>query len=53
MHVNAPPRTSRRFAAAQQGKFWEMHDALYKNEPQPSTPETIDKGIGEEDRAST
>lgn len=32
MHPNAPLGAEAAFAAGQQGKFWQMHDALYENQ---------------------
>jgi protein-disulfide isomerase len=45
IHPNADPAARAAIAAGRQGKFWEMHDELYKN-GRNLTPETI-KGIGE------
>jgi len=45
IHPNAEPAAEAAIAAAKQGKFWEMHDELYKN-GRNLTPETI-KGIAE------
>jgi protein-disulfide isomerase len=45
IHPNAEPAAEAAIAAAKQGKFWEMHDELYKNGRNLS-PETI-KGIAE------
>ena len=45
MHPNADPAARAVLAAGKQGKFWEMHDELYKN-GRNLTPETI-KGIAE------
>lgn len=45
IHPNADPAARAAIAAGKQGKFWEMHDELYKN-GRNLTPETI-KGIGE------
>lgn len=43
IHPNAEPAAEAAIAAGKQGKFWEMHDELYKN-GRNLTPETI-KGI--------
>ncbi len=45
IHPNAQPAAEAAVAAGKQGKFWEMHDELYKN-GRNLTPETI-KGIAE------
>ena len=45
IHPNADPAARAAIAAEKQGKFWEMHDELYKNARNLS-PETI-KGIAE------
>jgi protein-disulfide isomerase len=45
IHPNADPAARAALAAGRQGKFWEMHDELYKNNKNLS-PETI-KGIAE------
>ena len=45
IHPNAEPAAEAALAAGKQGKFWEMHDELYKNGRNLS-PETI-KGIAE------
>ncbi|MCC6849762.1 MAG: thioredoxin domain-containing protein [Deltaproteobacteria bacterium] len=45
IHPNADPAARAAIAAGKQGKFWEMHDELYKNS-RNLTPETI-KGIAE------
>jgi protein-disulfide isomerase len=45
IHPNADPAARAAIAAAKQGKFWEMHDELYKNN-RNLTPETM-KGIAE------
>ena len=45
IHPNADPAARAAVAAGKQGKFWEMHDELYKN-GRNLTPETI-KGIAE------
>jgi len=45
IHPNADPAARAAVAAAKQGKFWEMHDELYKNQRNLS-PETM-KGIAE------
>ena len=45
IHPNAEPAARAAIAAGKQGKFWEMHDELYKNS-RNLTPETI-KGIAE------
>jgi len=45
IHPNAEPAAEAAIAASRQGKFWEMHDELYKNNKN-LTPETI-KGIAE------
>jgi protein-disulfide isomerase len=45
IHPNADPAARAAIAAGKQGKFWEMHDEIYKN-GRNLTPETI-KGIGE------
>ena len=45
IHPNADPAARAAVAAGKQGKFWEMHDELYKNQRNLS-PETI-KGIAE------
>ncbi len=45
IHPNADPAARAAIAAGRQGKFWEMHDELYKN-ARNLTPETI-KGLGE------
>ena len=45
IHPNAEPAAEAAIAAGRQGKFWEMHDELYKNNKN-LTPETI-KGIAE------
>jgi protein-disulfide isomerase len=45
IHPNADPAARAAVAAGRQGKFWEMHDELYKN-GRNLTPETI-KGIAE------
>jgi protein-disulfide isomerase len=45
IHPNADPAARAALAAGKQGKFWEMHDELYKNGKNLS-PETI-KGIAE------
>ena len=45
IHPNADPAARAALAAGKQGKFWEMHDELYKNSRNLS-PETI-KGIAE------
>ncbi len=45
IHPNAEPAAEAAIAAGKQGKFWEMHDELYKNGRNLS-PETI-KGIAE------
>ena len=45
MHPNADPAARASLAAAKQGKFWEMHEELFKNSRNLS-PETI-KGIAE------
>jgi protein-disulfide isomerase len=45
IHPNADPAARAAIAAGKQGKFWEMHDDLYKNS-RNLTPETI-KGIAE------
>jgi protein-disulfide isomerase len=45
IHPNADPAARAAIAAGKQGKFWEMHDELYKNGRNLS-PETI-KGIAE------
>jgi protein-disulfide isomerase len=45
IHPNADPAARAALAAGKQGKFWEMHDELYKNGRNLS-PETI-KGIAE------
>jgi protein-disulfide isomerase len=45
IHPNADPAARAALAAGRQGKFWEMHDELYKN-GRNLTPETI-KGIAE------
>jgi protein-disulfide isomerase len=45
IHPNADPAARAALAAGRQGKFWEMHDDLYKNS-RSLTPETI-KGIAE------
>jgi len=45
IHPNADPAARAAVAAGRQGKFWEMHDELYKNGRNLS-PETI-KGIAE------
>ncbi len=45
IHPNADPAARAALAAAKQGKFWEMHDDLYKNS-RNLTPETI-KGLAE------
>jgi protein-disulfide isomerase len=45
IHPNADPAARAAIAAGKQGKFWEMHDELYKNSRSLS-PETI-KGIAE------
>jgi protein-disulfide isomerase len=45
IHPNADPAARAALAAGKQGKFWEMHDELYKN-GRNLTPETI-KGIAE------
>ena len=43
IHPNAEPAARAALAAGRQGKFWEMHDELYKNSKNLS-PETI-KGL--------
>ncbi len=45
IHPNAQPAAQAALAARNQGKFWEMHDELFKN-GRNLTPETI-KGIAE------
>ena len=45
IHPNADPAARASLAAGKQGKFWEMHDELYKNARNLS-PETF-KGIAE------
>ena len=45
IHPNADPAARAAIAAGKQGKFWEMHDELYKNS-RNLTAETI-KGIAE------
>ena len=45
IHPNADPAARAAIAAGKQGKFWEMHDELYKNNKNLS-PETI-KGLAE------
>jgi len=45
IHPNAEPAARAAIAAERQGKFWEMHDELYKNQ-RNLAPETI-KGIAE------
>ncbi len=45
IHPNADPAARAAIAAGKQGKFWEMHDELYKNS-RTLNPETI-KGIAE------
>lgn len=45
IHPNADSAARAAIAAGKQGKFWEMHDELYKNS-RNLTPETI-KGIAE------
>src|ERR1041384_1743758 len=45
IHPNADPAARAALAAGKQGKFWEMHDELYKNQRNLS-PETM-KGIAE------
>jgi protein-disulfide isomerase len=45
IHPNADPAARASLAAGKQGKFWEMHDELYKNS-RNLTPETF-KGIAE------
>jgi protein-disulfide isomerase len=45
MHPNADPAARAALAAGKQGKFWEMHDELFKNSRNLS-PETI-KGLAE------
>ena len=45
IHPNADPAARAALAAGKQGKFWEMHDELYKNQRNLS-PEMI-KGIAE------
>jgi protein-disulfide isomerase len=45
IHPNADPAARAAVAAGRQGKFWEMHDELYKNQ-RNLAPETI-KGIAE------
>ncbi len=45
IHPNAEPAAEAAVAAGKQGKFWEMHDELYKN-GRNLTPETIN-GIAE------
>ena len=45
MHPNADPAARASLAAAKQGKYWEMHDELFKNSRNLS-PETI-KGLAE------
>ncbi len=45
IHPNADPAARAAVAAGKQGKFWEMHDELYKNQRNLS-PETM-KGIAE------
>ncbi len=45
IHPNADPAARAAVAAGKQGKFWEMHDELFKNQRNLS-PETI-KGIAE------
>ncbi len=48
MHAQADPAARAAIAAGKQGKFWEMHDELYKTTQVPPgiTPESI-KGIAE------
>ena len=45
MHPNADPAARAVLAAGKQGKFWEMHDELFKNF-RTLSPETI-KGLAE------
>ena len=45
IHPNADPAARASLAAGKQGKFWEMHDELFKNN-RNLTPEGI-KGIAE------
>ena len=45
IHPQADPAARAAIAAGKQGKFWEMHDELYKNS-RTLSPETI-KGLGE------
>jgi protein-disulfide isomerase len=45
IHPQADPAARAALAAGKQGKFWEMHDELYKN-TRSLTPETM-KGIAE------
>jgi len=45
IHQNADPAARASLAAGKQGKFWEMHDELFKNN-RSLTPETF-KGIAE------
>lgn len=45
IHPNADPAARAAIAARKQGKFWEMHDELYKN-GRNLTPETM-KGLAE------
>lgn len=43
MHKNAMSAAKASLAAGEQGKFWEMHDALFENQPQVATDEGIEK----------
>jgi protein-disulfide isomerase len=43
MHKNAMSAAKASLAAGEQGKFWEMHDALFEEQPQLATDEGIEK----------
>jgi protein-disulfide isomerase len=45
-HQNAQPAAEAALAAAEQGKFWEMHDKLFKNQ-QALTPADFEKYAGD------
>lgn len=43
MHKNAMSAAKAALAAGEQGKFWEMHDALFEEQPQLASDEGIEK----------
>jgi len=46
IHPNAEPAAEAALAAGKQGKFWEMHDELYKSNLAPETIKGIAEKIG-------